>query len=305
MSPRLFLAAALLLAPALAHAEIRVVASFAPVHSLVAGVMDGVGEPVLLVPGGASPHDYALKPSQAAELEKATVVFRIGHELEAFMDRPLETLAQKARVVDLIDADGVKLLAPREGGTFEAHADEADHDDGHDEVDPHVWLDPQNAKAMIGAIERALAEADPPHAERYTANAHIMLDRLETLQAEIATRLAPIKDRPFVVFHDAYHYFENRFGLHAAGAITVNPEQAPGAARVAEIRAKVAELGAVCVFSEPQFEPKLVSVIVEGTGAKTGVLDPEGGGTLVPGPDLYFALLDNMAVSLTGCLASP
>ena len=132
-----------------------------------------------------------------------------------------------------------------------------------------------------------------------------MLDRLETLQAELATRLAPVKDRPFVVFHDAYHYFENRFSLHAAGAITVNPEQAPGAARVAEIRAKVAELGAVCVFSEPQFEPKLVSVIVEGTGAKTGVLDPEGGGTLVPGPDLYFALLDNMAASLTDCLANP
>lgn len=301
MIPRLLpLVFLLLIQPVLARADVRAVASFAPVHSLVAGVMDGVGEPVLLVPAGASPHDFALKPSQAGEMEKADIVFRIGPALEAFMDRPLQTLAASARVVDLIDAPGVQRLEPREGGMFEADEDEHGH---HGGIDPHVWLDPENARAMVAEIARALAAADPPNADRYTANAEAMDARLEALRADIAARLAPLKGRPFIVFHDAYHYFENRFGLAAAGAITVNPEQAPGAARVAEIRAKVGALGAVCVFSEPQFEPKLVSVIVEGTGAKTGVLDPEGGGTLAPGPALYFNLLENMAAALADCLA--
>lgn len=312
------LAAALLASSVFARAEVNVVASFAPVHSLVSGVMAGVGEPKLLVPGGASPHTWQLKPSQAADLQKAEVVFWVGHELEAFLEKPLETLASQARSIELIDADGLATLSLREGGPFEKHGhDDLDgehaseeHNDaeaGHEdhalgETDAHVWLDPQNAKAFVAAIEKALAEADAPNAARYKANADAMRTRLDALEGEVAAMVAPVKGKPFIVFHDAYQYFENRFGVAAVGSVTVNPEQAPGAERVAELQKKIRALGAVCVFSEPQFEPKIVSVLLEGTGAKTGVLDPEGGATLRPGPDLYFDLVRNLGKSLAGCL---
>lgn len=294
-----FLSAIGALAPATARAGIDVVASFAPVHALVSGVMTGVGEPEMLVPGGASPHDYALKPSQAAALAEAEIVFWIGPQLETFLEKPLATLAAGAQSVALIDAEGLERLPRREGGAFEAHAHE---EAGQDETDPHVWLDPRNAGAMVRTIAAALERADPANAARYEANAQAMLARLAQLETDVAARVAPARGRPFIVFHDAYQYFERRFGVPAAGSVTVNPEQAPGAERISQLRARIGELGAACVFTEPQFEPKLVSVLVEGTGARTGVLDPEGGATLTPGPDLYFTLLRNLGDSLAGCL---
>lgn len=196
-------------------------------------------------------------------------------------------------------------LPLREGGAFEKHGHDgevAHEEDGHGESDAHVWLDLLNAKAMVNAIEKTLAEADAPNAARYKTNADAMRTRLDALDGEVAAMVAPVKGKPFIVFHDAYQYFENRFGVAAAGSVTVNPEQAPGAERVAELQKKIRALGAVCVFSEPQFEPKIVSVLLEGTGAKTGVLDPEGGTTLKPGPDLYFDLIRNLGQSLAGCL---
>lgn len=310
------LIAALLASTAHAKADINVVASFSPIHSLVAGVMAGVGEPALLVPGGASPHAWQLKPSQAEDLQRADVVIWVGHELESFLEKPLETVAAKARSIELIDAEGLTKLPFRESGPFEMHrhGDDDEHHEGeheedgahaghdHGETDAHVWLDPQNAKAMVKTIETALADADAANAPQYAANAQALLARLDALEAEVAAKVAPVKGKAFIVFHDAYHYFENRFGVVAAGSVTVNPEQAPGAARIAELQAKIKALGAVCVFSEPQFEPKIVSVLLEGTGAKTGVLDPEGGGLLKPGPDLYFDLVRNIGDALAGCL---
>jgi zinc transport system substrate-binding protein len=183
-----------------------------------------------------------------------------------------------------------------------AEAGHDDHDQAHGAYDMHLWLDPQNAAAMIHEIEEALAAADPANAELYAANAGKLQARLAELQAEIAAELEPVKDRPFVVFHDAYHYFEERFGLRAAGSITVSPEVMPGAERLREIQARVKELGATCVFAEPQFEPKLVTVATEGTGAGSGVLDPLGA-AIDDGPDLYFELLQNMASSLKDCLS--
>lgn len=309
---------------AVAGAEVNVVASIKPVHSLVATVMKGVGEPGLIVEGSASPHTYSLKPSQAVMLEKADLVFWVGHELEAFLEKPLETLASKAKSVELIDAPDLVKLPFREGGAFEKHgqgedghddhAQEAGHDHdhekpaeagheehGHGAFDAHVWLDPANAKAMVHAIEEALVEADPANKEKYEANAAGLMQRLDALTAEIAAQLEPVKGKGFIVFHDAYQYFENRFGVTAAGSITVSPEVMPGAERVAEIRARVKELGAACVFAEPQFEPKLVATVTEGTDARTGVLDPEGG-SLEPGNDLYFDLLRKLSTSLRECL---
>ena len=345
----LALSTSLLLATAgIAAAAPNVVVSIKPLHSLVAAVMEGVGEPSLIVAGAGSPHSYALKPSQAADLEQADLIFWMGHELETFLERPIETIGAGATSVSLIDAPGLELLPFREGGAFEkhdhghegheaaeageghehAHAEEAagaEHDHAHEaaaeephdhaheageaghehgEFDPHVWLDPQNAKALAGAIENALAAADPDNAARYAANAAALDQRLDALTEKGQAELEPVKGRGFIVFHDGYHYFEHRFGLEASGSITINPETPPGAERVAEIQARVRELGATCVFAEPQFEPRIISVVTEGTDARTGRLDPLGA-DIADGPELYFQLIETMAASMRDCLADP
>ena len=312
----------------LAQADVKVVTSIKPVHSLVSAVMAGVGEPSLLVKGAGSPHTYALKPSQAQLLQDAELVFWMSHDLEAFLENSIESIATNAKSVPLMEAHGLTKLAFREGGAFDSHGhddkdghdehgheDHDDHDEhkhdehgheDHDEhahhgEDPHVWLDPVNAKAMVHEIEEALVEADPSNAAAYEANAEALMSRLDDLVAEIDAELEPVKGRGYVVFHDAYQYFEARFGVSAVGSITVSPEVLPGAERVAELQDKVRDLGATCVFSEPQFEPKLVATVTENTNAGTGVLDPLGT-SIDDGPDLYFTLIRNMAASLKGCL---
>jgi zinc transport system substrate-binding protein len=291
-------AAATLLAAGPAAAFDGVVASIKPIHSLVAGVMEGVGQPALIVQGGASPHTYALRPTDAEALQSAKLVFWIGPALEAFLEKPLGTLSSGATVIELDKAPGMTLLPIREGGTFEAD----DDGDAEGPFNAHVWLDPQNARAMVEAIAVALAQADPGNGDRYRANAQALEKRLDGLESEVAETVEPVKGRGFIVYHDAYQYFENRFGLAAAGSITISPETAPGAARIAEIREKIEELGAACVFTEPEFEPKIVDVTIEGTGARRGVLDPLGA-ELTDGPHLYFELLANLAGSLRRCLS--
>ena len=344
-----------------AMADIKVVTSIKPVHSLVSGVMVGVGVPSLIIDGAGSPHTYSLKPSQAKQLQDAKLVFWMGDELETFLEGPIENIAQNATAIKLIDAHGQKKIKFREGGMFDDHGhddhdehdhekrddhddekhakkehdDHGDHDDqdehdhekhddhdhekhakkehddhgdhdGHDDhgnggFDPHVWLDPVNAKAIVHEIEEALVKADPKHASTYEANAHKMMEKLDALVAELREELEPVHEKGFIVFHDAYQYFEQRFDLAAIGSITVSPEVMPGAERVSELREKILELNATCIFSEPQFEPKLVETLVKGTGARTGMLDPLGA-TLPKGPDLYFQLIRNMASSLKTCL---
>lgn len=360
-----------------ANAEVRVVVSVKPVHSLVASIMRGVGEPRLIVDGAGSPHTYSLKPSQAANLAKADLVFWIGHELEAFLEKPITSIAANAGSVELIETPDLTKRAFREGGPFEDHGhedhdkdhdvaktgdDDHDHDKDHDEVktgdhdhdkdhdeaktgdhdhdkdhdaaktddhdhdkeedhaktgdddnhghdahghaqfDPHIWLDPRNAGAMARQIEKTLSAADPDNAATYRSNLESTLVRLDALEAEVQTMLDPVKGKGFIVFHDAYQYFEARFGLNAAGSVTVNPDVMPGAERIDEILNKVRKLGATCVFAEPQFEPKLISVVMEGTRAKSGILDPLGAG-LEAGPELYFELIREMANSIRSCLS--
>ncbi|WP_277995948.1 zinc ABC transporter substrate-binding protein [Rhizobium sp. Leaf371] len=319
----LILAATAFLAAGTAHAQTSnnapspdVVVSIKPIHSLVAAIMAGVGAPKLIVEGAASPHTYNMKPSNAAALQNAKIVFWMGEGMEHFLEKPLETLGSKATVVALEDAPGVEKLPQREGGPFEPHDDGDEADAGHDhdaaaeashahddgEFDMHSWLDPRNAKAMAAEIETTLAKADPEHAAAYRTNRETLDARIDALDRAIAATVAPIKDRPFVVFHDAYQYFEHRYGVSVAGSITVSPETAPGAQRLKEIHAKIEKLGATCVFAEPQFEPKLVNVVLEGTSAKSGTLDPEAG-TLTAGPDLYFQLMNGIAQSLASCLS--
>jgi zinc transport system substrate-binding protein len=312
-----------------------VVTSIKPIHSLVSAIMQGVGEPELIVDGAASPHTYSMKPSNARALQEAKVVFWVGPNLEAFLEKPLEALGSNASVVELDKAPDLTRLPFREGGAFEPHddadhdsasADDHDHDHDHDAAKPghdgghahhddheehdhghgafdtHLWLDPMNAKAMAAVITTTLVAADPANALTYQANAKALDDRLTALDKEIAATVATVKDKPFVVFHDAYQYFEHRYGIRVAGSITVSPETIPGAERVSEIHRKVGELGATCVFAEPQFEPRLVKVVTEGTKAKSGVLDPEAA-TLKAGPDLYFTLMRGIADSMKACLS--
>jgi zinc transport system substrate-binding protein len=298
----------LFVAPAAAQTP-RVVASTKPVHALVAAVMGDLGAPGLIVKGAASPHTYSLKPSDAAELEAADVVFWTGHGLELFLEDSIATLAPGATIVALSEAPGIELLPVREGGAFEPHEDEEEghegeeHDEGeHGEEDMHFWLDPANASLMLTAIADTLAAADPANADTYRANARREGTELEALTAAIDRQLAPVRDKPFIVFHDAYQYIERRWGLIVAGSITVTPDSQPSAQRVAELRDKLQSAGAVCVFAEPQFEPAIVETIIAGTTARSATLDPEGA-TLPEGPGLYRQLIQALADSIEACLS--
>ena len=298
----------------------NVVASVKPLHSLVAAVMEGVETPALLVEGAASPHGFSLRPSDATKLESADIVFWIGEDLETFLPGPLRSLAGDATIVEMMGQEGMTVLGLREGGLFEAHSHDHDHDDheehdhadhdheGHDHDhahahgDGHIWLDPQNARLMVAVITDALIAADPDNGETYNANGQAVAARIDALQTEIDAALAPARGRPFFVFHDAYHYFEARFGIEATGTFTVNPEIAPGAARLTEIRGIVEASAAVCIFAEPQFSPGVIETIAEGTSAHVGVLDPLGA-EIEDGPGLYPALLTALADGLLDCLA--
>ncbi|MGF1659917.1 MAG: zinc ABC transporter substrate-binding protein [Rubrimonas sp.] len=328
----LFAAGALAAGPTPAEPP-RVLADIPPVHALASQVMAGVGAPALIVPPGASPHGYALRPSEAGALEQADIVFWVGEALSPWLHDAIEALAADAVSVELAEAQGVARLPYRMGATFEKHvhgeaeehghehdhaheadakADAHDHDHDHDHdrdhdhddhvFDSHLWLDPENAKAWLTAMATALSQADPENAARYFANAAAAQAGLDALMAEIAETVAPARDKGFIVFHDAYQYFERRFGLSASGSIVVGDGAQPSAARLAEIRGKIGELGATCVFSEPQFPPRVIDAVVEGTQARKGALDPLGA-SLEPGPDLYAGLLRGMARDLTECLA--
>lgn len=288
------LALVALAAPDLAAAP-RAVATIKPVHALVAGVMRGVGEPVLLIPGGTSPHTYSLRPSDARALHEADLVFWIGSEYETFLVRSLRA-RDESEVVTLSESDGLALHTVRTGGAWEAD------DDVHDgAADMHIWLDPRNARAMARAIARALERIDPERAAAYRANASRLTRRLETLDGDLRTALEDTRAAPFVVFHDAYRYFEARYGLNAVGSVAVSPGRPPGARRLVEIRERIRALHSVCVFSEPQFEPRVLRAVADGLPARTGVLDPLGA-ELAPGEDAYFALLRGLAASLRACL---
>jgi zinc transport system substrate-binding protein len=360
-----------LLAVSAAQADApNVVADIPAVHSLVAQIMDGVGEPSLLMPPGASPHGYAMKPSEAAALQEADMVFWIGEDLTPWLHDSIDSIAAKAVSVELLEAEGTETLEFRETALFEdghddhghgghdhdkdhahgehdhdkehaegehdhdkdhAHGEhdhgkehaegehdhdkehaKGDHDDhhghgheghDHDGVDPHAWLDPQNGAAWLRVIAAKLSEADPDNAATYFANLNTSLEAMEALSGSLSATVAPAQGKPFVVFHDAYQYFEHRFDVETAGAISLGDAAKPSAQRVEEIKHLIEEKGVLCVFSEPQFEPKLVQTVIEGTPAKSAVLDPLGA-DIPLGKNFYGKLLTGLATSMAGCLSS-
>jgi zinc transport system substrate-binding protein len=294
----------------------NVVVTIKPIHALVSEVMNGVGTPTLLVDGSASPHTFTLRPSTARAINDADVFIRVSDALEPFTRKIAEALPANVKILTLADAPGLTLLDQRHGGTFEphvhghngaeAHADHATHaeDDGdHDEEgkDGHIWLDPQNAKAIVAAVTKTLASRYPEYAAKFTSNAAALDKRLDGLDHELSAELSRVHNKPFIVFHDATQYFESHFGLSAAGSITVSPDVPPSGRRLTQVRQKIESLGAVCVFSEPEFQPRLVQAVTEGTKARSGTLDAEGL-MLKPGSDLYFTLMRGLARNLTNCL---
>ena len=354
-----------------ANAEIKVVASIKPIHSLVSYLMDGVSKPSLIVDGYASPHGFALKPSHAKMLQEADIIFWVGEDLENFLEKPLNSIAKKAEKIELLEAKGLNKLKFRERNIFDGHDDHGhdddghkkkddhdDHDDdvhkkkddhghdedghkkkddhGHDEdghkkkddhddhghdddghkkkddhddhddheghhhgeYDPHIWLDPINAKIILNEMVEHLIENDAKNASAYKSNLEKALKDIDKLTMEVMTELN--QSTSSIVFHDAYQYFEERFNVNVLGAFTVNTDVMPGAEQLAEIREIIEHDKVSCIFSEPQFNPDIINAVSKDMDIKTGVLDPLGA-TLDPGKDLYFNLIKNMSKSFKGC----
>lgn len=293
-------------------ADLNVVVTSKAVHSLIAGVMQDVGSPTVLIAGNASPHSYAMKPSDARTVNAANVFFRVSEGLEPFTGKLVRSLPAAVMVVSLADAPGIKTLAKRTGAAFEAHDHAGDgpgHGHGHKakpskaDTDPHVWLDPANAKAIVAEIARVLEAKAPEHAARLQTNAAAVTAKLDALDAELAQALKPVAGKPFIVFHDALQYFEARYGVMAAGSISVTPEAKPSAKRIAALRKKVQSAEAVCIFSEPGMDAKIVAAISEGSKVRTGTLDPEAT-AIPPGPEAYMQLMRGLAADLGKCLGA-
>ncbi|MGE0626516.1 MAG: zinc ABC transporter substrate-binding protein [Hyphomicrobiaceae bacterium] len=301
-----------------AVAEPHVVVTSKPIHSIVASVLGDVAKPVLLIDeAGASPHTYALRPSDAAAVHSADVFFRVSPALEPFTIKLVRALPTSVKVVTLAEAPGLKLLLRRTGRTFqkdahghdvhvgkEFHGDRSDtHHHDRAAVDPHVWLDPENTKAMTAAVLKSLMELVPERAEQLKANALAFSDRIDRLSAKLDGQLAGVRKRPFLAFHDAYQYFEQRFGLAAAGAVTLSPEAQPSARRLTELRRLVTSEGVVCVFTEPGLQHRVAASITEGSGVRIAQLDPEGA-LIAPGQGLYFELMARLADTFKSCLGN-
>lgn len=308
---RFSLPALLLMSTAtLASAEApSIVTDIAPVHGLVSMVAGDLTEPALLIEPKVSPHTNAMRPSAAAALQEADVVFWMGAELTPWLEAPLANLAGQAVTVALLDVEGTQTLDFRETEDFgahdHAHGDDHGHDHDHDHdhaaIDPHAWLDPANAGVWLTQIADTLSERDPGNAATYRSNADAALATIAATSAEARTALDPLKDRSFIVFHDAYHYFESRFGIEASGALSLSDAVPPSPARVAAIQQEIRDENVVCVFSEPQFSEGLVRTVIDGTEAKTGQLDPLGA-NLPLGADFYPALIRDMATRFADCL---
>ncbi|WP_435098697.1 zinc ABC transporter substrate-binding protein ZnuA [Candidatus Pelagibacter bacterium nBUS_27] len=318
-----------------ASAEIKVVTSIKPIHSLASYLMDGVGKPSLIVNGYASPHAFSMKPSHAKMLQNADIVFWVGESMENFLKKPLSSIAKKAEKIELIEVKGLNVLKFRERNIFDEHNhdghakkeddhDDHDHDDhakkeddhdnhdhddhakkeddhddhAHGDYDSHIWLDPMNAKVILNEMAEHLIENDTENASKYKNNLKKALKEIDTLMIQVMTELN--KSVSSIVFHDAYQYFEQRFNVNILGAFTVNPDVMPGAEQLAEIREIIEHDKVACVFSEPQFNPDIINAVSRDMKIKTGVLDPLGA-TLDPGKNLYFDLIKNMSLSFKDC----
>lgn len=306
-----------------------VVTTIQPINSLVSAVIGNTGKTISLIPAEISPHEYKLKPSDTKKLQNANIIFFVSDHLESSVTKVFENLPKNIKIINLMEDAGIKHLAIRDNEAWErhdhhhGHGDHDDHDkhakkhddhdhdkhakkhDDHDdhekEDDVHIWLSPDNAVKIIKKINKELSLYFPENAETYDKNANQMIKEINQLKVELKKELSGIKDKPYIVFHDAYQYFETSFGLNAAGSVALEGDIASSPKQISIIKDKIVKLKASCVFQEPQFDSKLVKIVVEGTNAQIGTLDPLGV-NIKSGENFYLQLLKNMAKSLKDCL---
>ena len=292
----------------MAASDIKVLVSIKPFHSLVSAIMQDVSEPLLLINGNNSPHSYALRPSSAENLQQADLVFWGGEILEGFLTKPLQSLASRAKLVSLQETAGLRLLPLRSGIVWQKHeTDSANDHSAEDETtstsgtDPHIWLDPYNAKIISSKIVEILTEMDPQNAQSYRRNGEKYGLRLELLDRKLKAEMTKVAETPYMVFHDAYQYFEKRYQLNVVGSMTLHIGFGSSVRRLTAVRKTIQKEKIRCIFSEPQFSPKLLQTVIAGTNVKQGTLDPLGAG-LESGAELYFTLLNNLSHNLSSCL---
>lgn len=294
------LALSLLVSPVAAQTP-SVLTDIPAVHSLVSQVMQGVGDPTILLNKGSDPHSFQMRPSQARALSQADLLFFIGPELTPWLERAINGVGIKGEAIELLEVEGTTLREFEEHGD-EQHEEGEAHEEGHhhDGIDPHAWLTPDNAKVWLDGIAAKLAAIDAENAALYLENARTAKARIDLLDAEIANILAPMHDTPIIVFHDAYGYFADHFGLTIAGAIRTGDAATPGAAHLVKVRQIIAKSGIACAFGEEQHDPALLEALFADAKISIGVLDPVGSSQEY-GPDLYAALLRNMAQEIASC----
>ena len=286
------------------NAEVKVVATIKPIHSLVAGVMDGLGSPSLIVDGSNSPHNFSLKPSHAKMIEDAEIIFWVGEDLETFMIKSLESIANNATKVSFMDLDNITKLKFKEENILEVEGYDDDHDDDdHDkhadgEFDAHIWLDPKNAIEIVNEIAKTLSLKDPNNKNVYYSNAEKLNHSLNELIKKI--NLSINKDARFIVFHDAYQYFEKRFDVSSAGALILNEEALPSAKKVSEIHKIIKKQNINCIISEPQFNPNIIKSIAQDSSILTRSFDPLGS-SFDTNKNLYFEMILSLSNSLKDC----
>ena len=294
---------------AMAASDLKVVVSIKPFHSLVSTVMQGVSEPALLLNGNNSPHTYSLRPSAAVKLQNADLVFWGGENLEGFLAKPIHSLAAGARVVSFEDTPGLILRPFRSVKEWQELDPESENDQDHvkkHEIhrlpgnDPHIWLDPLNAQKITQYLVQILSEFDPENAQTYHSNGKKTILRLSDLNIQLETKMSSVSSKPYIVFHDAYQYFEKRYQLNPIASVTVSSGTSTSVGRLIDIRKKIKIKKVLCIFTEPQFSPKLVQTVISGTAVKKGILDPIGT-SISPGPEMYFTLLNNISHSISTC----
>ncbi|WP_236707123.1 zinc ABC transporter substrate-binding protein [Pseudomonas sp. Leaf129] len=285
-----------------AQAQVRVLTSIKPVQLIAAAVQDGVGQPEVLLPPGASPHHYALRPSDVRRVGDADLLYWIGPDMEGFLPRVLETRQKPTVTIQTLPGLHLRHFAE----DSHSHAEEAsDHDHDHDHrpgtLDAHLWLSTVNARVIATRMAADLSAADPANAPRYQSNLAAFTQRLNALDTRLAARVAGIQGKPYFVFHEAFDYFEEAYGLKHTGVFAVVAEVQPGAQHVAAMRQRLQEVGKTCVFSEPPMRPKLAQTLTAGLPVTLAELDALGGFDEATATG-YETLLANLADNLAGCL---
>lgn len=278
-----------------------IVASINPLHSIVTSIVGNTGNVSLLIESNTSPHNFALKPSHAKLLNNAEIFFYIDDQLESALKKTIKSLPKTVKVKKVSQFKNLKLLPVRENLNWEEDGHGHNHDHDHGSYDIHFWLDTQNAIEIAKGVTQELSKLYPENINTYKKNAKKLITKIKSKDNSIKLKLKEVKNKPYIVFHDAYQYFEKAYNLNAIGSILLNPEQPPSPKRIIKIRSKIKTLNAYCVFKEPQFKAQIVNTVIENTNAKVGTLDPLGS-NIVSGQDMYINLLDDLATNLKNCL---